>query len=210
MENSAFTHYKTGRTHPFINPTTTPIKTLLNPRAACAAIWLTLLLAFPSGVQAYSPNPDLTAAGAIATLKTDPNASPVYGESYNLGPTGMRGWIYIDRNNVGQQGLMTAQSRQILVTVVGSGTPASGVLAVDDVILGTSVGSGAVSLARTMQVLPLRIAGATRETRARRAGESGLTTTTMPVGSGKVKLKCGVATGFTVLKSWEYLSVQPA
>ena len=50
-----------------------------------------------TSVFAYSPKPDLTAAGAIATLKTDTNASPVYGETYNLGATGLRGWIFIDR-----------------------------------------------------------------------------------------------------------------
>ncbi len=41
----------------------------------------------------------------------------------------------------------------------------------------------------------------------RRVGQS---TPTTPVGSGKVKLKCGEATGFTVEKSGPYLSVQPA
>jgi hypothetical protein len=96
------------------------------------------------GAQAYSPKPDLTAAGTIATLKTDANSSPVYGETYNLGPTGLRGWIYRDPNNTGQEGLITAQDRQILITHVGANTPASasGLLAVDDVILGVKAGSG--------------------------------------------------------------------
>ncbi|MEI8108984.1 MAG: hypothetical protein WCI46_14320, partial [Verrucomicrobiota bacterium] len=88
---------------------------------------------------AYSPNPDLTVSGAIAAMKVDANSSPVYGESYNLGATGLRGWIYIDRNNVGQEGLQTAQSRQILVTVASA--PGSAVLAVDDVILGAMAGA---------------------------------------------------------------------
>ena len=105
---------------------------------------MALLLAFPVLAQAYSPNPDLTAAGAIAALKVDPNASRLYSETYNLGPTGLRGWIYIDSANAGQQGLITAPSRQILVTVVGAGTPASGLLAVDDVILGAKGGTGTV------------------------------------------------------------------
>ena len=39
--------------------------------------------------------PDLTAAGAIATLKADANADPRYNETYNLGATGLRGWIYV-------------------------------------------------------------------------------------------------------------------
>jgi autotransporter-associated beta strand protein len=117
----------------------------LKPRPAITAISLGLLLGFSAPVRAYSPKPDLTAAGVIATLKTDANSSPVYGETYNLGPTGLRGWIYRDPNNMGQEGLITAQDRQILVTVVGAGTPAAGVLAVDDVILGVRGGSGPVS-----------------------------------------------------------------
>ena len=84
---------------------------------AQAALSLTFLVAFPSTALAYSPNPDLTAAGAIAAPKVDPNASRLYTETYNLGPTGLRGWIYIDGNNTGLQGLITAPSRQILVTV---------------------------------------------------------------------------------------------
>ena len=75
-------------------------------------------------------------------LKADPDSSPQYDRSYNLGPTGLRGWIYVDRNNKGQQGLITDLSRQILVTHVGASTPALGVLAVDDVILGVDWGSG--------------------------------------------------------------------
>jgi len=31
----------------------------------------------------FSQVPDLTAAGAIAALKTDPASSPVYGDTYN-------------------------------------------------------------------------------------------------------------------------------
>jgi len=42
----------------------------------------------------FSQVPDLTSAGAIAALKTDPKSTPVYGETYNLGATGLRGWIY--------------------------------------------------------------------------------------------------------------------
>jgi hypothetical protein len=49
-----------------------------------------MLLAISGSVQAYSPKPDLTAAGAIAALKTDANSSPTYDCTYNLGPTGLR------------------------------------------------------------------------------------------------------------------------
>ena len=46
---------------------------------------------------------------------------------YNLGATGLRGWIYIDGNNLGQRGLVTEPSRQLLVTVAEA--PASAVVA---------------------------------------------------------------------------------
>ena len=49
-----------------------------------------------------------------------------------------------------------------------------------------------------MVLLPLRMAGAISETSATKGGSSGATTTTTPVGSGVLKLKCDVATGFTL------------
>lgn len=48
---------------------------------------------------------------------------------WNLGPTGMRGWIY--SNN-----LVTYDARQILVTQVAENSPAARIMAVGDVILG--------------------------------------------------------------------------
>ena len=114
-----------------------------NLKLTRTALSLAFLVAFPSMGLAYSPNPDLTAAGAIAALKADPDASRPYSETYNLGATGLRGWIYIDSNNAGQQGLITAPSRQILVTVASA--PGSAVLAVDDLILGAmAANSGTV------------------------------------------------------------------
>ena len=62
--------------------------------------------------------------------------------TYNLGATGMRGWIYTPhwpQNIAGidtMQGRTTGSSRQILVTHVGDNSPADGVMKVDDVILG--------------------------------------------------------------------------
>lgn len=58
--------------------------------------------------------------------------------TYNLGATGLRGWIYTRpaTHFDGLQGRTTAASRQILVTHVGPKSPADGVLQVDDVILG--------------------------------------------------------------------------
>ena len=64
------------------------------------------------------PIPDLTAGG-----------TPSKAHDWNLGPTGARGWLWSWR-------LETTDSRQILVTKVDAHSPADGVLAVGDVILG--------------------------------------------------------------------------
>src|SRR4051795_12591373 len=70
-----------------------------------------------------------------------------------------------------------------------------------------SAGSGRVVDGRTIAVLPAIITGATNDTIATSDGSSGQMTTTTPVGSGTVKLKCELATGFTALNSWLNLSV---
>ena len=64
--------------------------------------------------------PDLTAGGV-------PNEDPPL--TFNLGPTGARGWAY-------HESYFTTESRQILVTSVDTGSPADGILGVEDVILG--------------------------------------------------------------------------
>jgi len=91
---------------------------------------LTLALALLSFTTAHAAAPDLTAPGVIAGIDRT--------ETYNLGPTGLRGWIYVGGGN-GADGTFTDGSRQILVTVAS--TPGSTVLAVDDVILGAMAGS---------------------------------------------------------------------
>jgi hypothetical protein len=48
---------------------------------------------------------------------------------WNLGPTGLRGWMYCDQ-------LVTTDARQVAITAVEKGSPAEGVLKVGDVILG--------------------------------------------------------------------------
>ena len=60
--------------------------------------------------------------------------------TYNLGSTGLRGWIYLKpaTHFDGLQGRTTAPSRQILVTHVGAKSPADGVIRVDDVIVGVA------------------------------------------------------------------------
>jgi hypothetical protein len=103
-------------------------------RAGLARLALTLLMGFPGWVRAQAP--DLTATDLATIDRT---------YTYNLGPTGMRGWLYRDGNNVGDLGTMTGQKPwQILVATVGAGTPASGILATDDVILGANAGAGNV------------------------------------------------------------------
>jgi hypothetical protein len=67
-------------------------------------------LAIPDLTQGYSPP---------ANAKHD----------WNLGPTGLRGWMYCDR-------LVTTDARQIAVTEVASGSPSDGLIAVGDVLLG--------------------------------------------------------------------------
>ena len=71
--------------------------------------------------------PDLTQTNAVDRDQT-----------YNLGATGLRGWIFTKAaNNLdSQQGRTTTLSRQILVTHVGTKSPADEVMKVDDIILG--------------------------------------------------------------------------
>jgi len=58
--------------------------------------------------------------------------------TYNLGATGMRGWIHTKAETKADAdfGRTTGASRQILVTHIGANSPADGVMQVDDVILG--------------------------------------------------------------------------
>lgn len=85
-----------------------------------AALWAlpgSLLAADPKGNPA---NPDFTQGDAIpAGAKHD----------WNLGPTGLRGWMFCDR-------MVTTDARQIFITQVEKGSPADGLFLVGDVILG--------------------------------------------------------------------------
>ena len=91
-------------------------------------IGLLALLAMGLASPLYSQVPDLTknTASVDRTL------------TYNLGATGLRGWIYTKAasNLDAAQGRTTLGSRQILVTHVGAASPADGIVIVDDVILG--------------------------------------------------------------------------
>jgi len=68
------------------------------------------------------PHPDFTRGDPIPA---DAN------HDWNLGPTGMRGWMYSDS-------LVTSDARQVRVTQVAPGSPAEGVMRVGDVILGVA------------------------------------------------------------------------
>jgi hypothetical protein len=77
-----------------------------------------------SSLTAASPsetgNPDFTRGGKI------PEGAS---HDWNLGATGARGWMFSDK-------LVTADARQVYVTKVEKDSPADGILAVGDVILG--------------------------------------------------------------------------
>jgi Family of unknown function (DUF6288)/HEAT repeats len=89
---------------------------------------LAISLVMGSASPLFAQVPDLTKDAASVDRKL----------TYNLGATGLRGWIYTKAaNNLdAAQGRTTLASRQILVTHVGTGSPADGVVKVDDVILG--------------------------------------------------------------------------
>ena len=86
------------------------------------------LLALALPVIAEESPPDLT-KGTSSIDRT---------RTYNLGATGLRGWIYTHPETYldSLQGRTTAASRQILVTCVGANSPADGVMQVEDIILG--------------------------------------------------------------------------
>lgn len=91
------------------------------------ALTLTVCLALISNANAAPPNklqtiPDFTKGDTIPE-----NAK----HDWNLGPTGLRGWMYCDK-------LVTKDARQIRVTSVAEGSPAAGTIVVGDVILGVA------------------------------------------------------------------------
>jgi hypothetical protein len=79
-----------------------------------------LLILLGAAIPAVAAPPDLTNGGV-----------PGDTISFNLGPTGARGWVYHTREN-------TSESRQIQIKSVASGSPAAGILAANDVILGAN------------------------------------------------------------------------
>ena len=106
---------------------------------------LALALSIAGVCTAQTTPPDLTAPGAIAALKTNANgnATPVYADTFNLGPTGLRGWIHchFDGFDLAASGRISDASRQILVTTASTPATVNNALAVDDVILGAIAAS---------------------------------------------------------------------
>lgn len=80
--------------------------------------------------------------GALSAVAAPPDLTngsiPGDTVSFNMGATGARGWVYHVREN-------TSESRQIQIKSVATGSPAAGILAPDDVILGAD-GTGAAPL----------------------------------------------------------------
>jgi len=68
------------------------------------------------------PHPDFTKGDTI------PKEAP---HTWNLGPTGMRGWMYCDKR-------VTTDARQIYITAIAKDSPASNKLQKGDVILGVN------------------------------------------------------------------------
>ncbi len=106
-----------------------PLLDLLTPirTALCTAFLIITHSALILAAEPPKTPPDLTQDRSVDRKLT-----------YNLGPTGLRGWIYTRPANFreSQQGRTTTASRQILVTHVGKDSPADCVMKVDDVILG--------------------------------------------------------------------------
>ena len=90
-----------------------------------AALIITAMLAVPGPAAAARAKnerivPDFTKGGRIPAGAT---------HDWTLGATGACGWIYCDK-------MVTTDARQIAITKVEKGSPADGILAVGDVILG--------------------------------------------------------------------------
>ena len=110
-----------------MTPSSSPLFRMKSPTLLVAS---TLLLLAHGSMAKEPPKsaPDLTQDSSAVDRE----------QTYNLGATGLRGWIYTRPANYldSLQGRTTLASRQVLVTHVGAKSPADGVVQVDDVILG--------------------------------------------------------------------------
>lgn len=87
--------------------------------------WAFLLSGFVRSAESAIP-PDLSQLPACQTPMAHPDTARA---DYNLGATGMRGWIFGSRND-------SAAAREILVRVVEKGSPADGIFSKFDLITG--------------------------------------------------------------------------
>ena len=110
---------------------------------------LAILLAAPAlrAAPILTTTPDLTQPGVADRVKFNqiPNLAP-YAQTYNLGPTGLRGWISNANNNLAEsnshyQGLTTIWSRQILVTVASAPCDTDATILKGDIIVGAMAGT---------------------------------------------------------------------
>ncbi len=93
-----------------------------HPKIHSLGILLALCLSgFTTAADSSPPIPDFTTGGR-----------PDKSHDWLLGSTGARGWMYFRHED------LTAASRQILITAVDAGSPADGVLKVNDVVLGVA------------------------------------------------------------------------
>ena len=113
--------------------------------------------------------PDFTKGDTIA--KDGPH-------DWTLGPTGARGWIYTANGH-------SAEARQILVTAVAKGSPATTVLSTSDVILGVDgksfSGDARVQFANAIGVAETEKGGGRVRLLRWRAGKSEEVVLTLPV-----------------------------
>lgn len=98
---------------------------LLRMKHLLQAITLAAFFVLPASLRAAGKTRELTIPDFTKGDKIPDKAK----HDWNLGATGLRGWIFCDR-------LVTSDARQIAITQVDKGSPADGLLAVGDVILG--------------------------------------------------------------------------
>jgi len=95
----------------------------LNLLLVWACLFLSALVGPLDARPAPIPNPDFTKGESI------PEEAP---KDWNLGATGLRGWMHTLR------WLSTSEARQVAITEVAKGSPASGEFKVGDVLLGVA------------------------------------------------------------------------
>ncbi len=146
-----------------------PLVSLLAAATLLALFLGGRLPASPQKVIDAARNPDFTRGGTIPAGAT---------HDWTLGATGARGWMYSEK-------LVTSVARQVAITAVAKGSPADGVLAVGDVLLGVN-GAPFTFDPRTEIGRALTVAE-TEQGRGRlslerwRAGKTSTVTVTLPV-----------------------------